>query len=603
LKFSLSSPPCLAVKDRLACWVALIVLIVLQIFCYGPIVTHVGFYLDDWATLSFLHFAPKTGGYLGLLHYYLFNDSRVLIRPLEVLHFGTIYYLCGDKPLGYHIVNMIFEIASSLLLYKILVRLTARRAAALIGAIFLLLYPSHDSTRYWVICSSVTLSLLLYLGSLQAAIVGTDCYLRGVKKQALVFQLLGFLLFFLSLLNYEIFLPFAAVTVLVCAAMAWRQGQKFVLPAAFAALPLILGAVALLIYLKVLVPMLGHGYAHAISLEPKVMISTIGQGLSLSMPWQAGPFFLEQAGNAVAVLTSSEKIRLVLIALAGVLPVLWLAYLDNQELIDVAMKSLVGSAPALETSEGSAGEPDAATSTALRPLDLLILSAFAVFLSYTIFGLSPDYMPTFITLVNRVNTGASIGIAIFIAALFQALATRVGRSRSLVVAGVGALAMLLLFTLADWGLSKPWVVSWTTQKEVRQAVSQLKGKIDPQAALLLVSCPRYVMWSPVFDGVWDFQNMVRITLDQPQFNANVVSERMSISAAGIKDVSYGYECGVYPFNKLFLMVAPHPELYPIRSGDAFVDMVEQRGMSFGLDKKTLSKWRSEYLTTKLEPSH
>ncbi|OYV26952.1 MAG: hypothetical protein B7W98_02840, partial [Parcubacteria group bacterium 20-58-5] len=401
----------------------------------------------------------------------------------------TVYYLCGEKPLGYHIVNMIFEVASSLLLYKILVRLTARRAAALIGALLLLLYPSHDSTRYWVICSSVTLSLLLYLGSLQAAIVGTDCYLSGAKKEAIIFQLVGFLLFFLSLLNYEIFLPFAPITVLICAAMAWRQGQKLILPAAFAALPLILGAVALVIYLKVLVPLLGHGYAHAISLDPKVMIATIVQGLDLSTPWQAGRFFYEQAQNAIAVLTSSEKIRLVLIASGGALAVLWLAYRDNKE------------------------PPEGATAglAPLRPLDLVVMAALAVFLSYTIFGLSPDYMPTFITLVNRVNSGASIGIAIFITALFQALAVRVGRRGSLAIAGVGALAMLLLFTLADWGLSKPWIVSWTTQKEVRQAVRELKGKIDPQATLLLVSCPRYVMWSPVFDGVWDFQNMVRIT--------------------------------------------------------------------------------------------
>ena len=94
--------------------------------------------------------------------------------------------------------------------------------------------------------------------------------------------------------------------------------------------------------------------------------------------------------------------------------------------------------------------------------------------------------------------------------------------------------------------------------------------------------------------------MVRITLDQPNFNANVVSERMSITKAGIKDISYGYECGVYPFNKLFVMVAPHPKLYPISSGVALADIVEARGLSFGLDKKTLSKWREQ---CKLDTSH
>jgi hypothetical protein len=165
-------------------------------------------------------------------------------------------------------------------------------------------------------------------------------------------------------------------------------------------------------------------------------------------------------------------------------------------------------------------------------------------------------------------------------------------------------ACVLLFTLADWGLSKPWIVSWTTQQQVRDSLFKIKGKIDPKASLLLISCPTYVMWSPVFDGVWDFQNLARITLDEPNFNANVVSGRLSLTPTAIKDVSYGYECGSYNFDKLFLMVAPHDELLPAHSPTAFIDAVEKRGMTFGLDKKTLSKWREQAAgAPKLEPSH
>ena len=397
-------------------------LVIIQLLCFAPIVSHVGFYLDDWATLSFLHFAPKAGGYLGLLQYYLMNDSRVLIRPLEVLHFGSLYYLCGDKPLGYHLLNLFFEVVSAFLLFKIVARLSFRSAPALLAALLLLLYPSHDSTRYWVICSSVALSLLLYLGSLQAAIVGTDKILDGDKKQALLWQSLSFTLFLLSLLNYEIFLPLAAVTVLTCALLIYRTRADFkalLLPVTYSAAPLILAAVALLAWLK-LVPLFGHGYAHALSLEPAVMFGTIWGGLVLTAPPASWQFFSAQAANALAVLTTTEKLRLVGIVLTALVVALWLARRDQ-----------LSAPPAVPSpSESPSKSPlQSSKSVALKAIDLLGLGLLTIFLSYTIFGLSRDYMPTYITLVNRVNTGASVGVALILAALIQACAGGKGESR------------------------------------------------------------------------------------------------------------------------------------------------------------------------------
>jgi hypothetical protein len=553
------------------------VLALIEALCFGPVMTHVGFYLDDWATLSFLHFAPKAGGYLGLLNYYLFNDSRVLIRPLEVLHYGTIYYLCGDKPFGYHLFNMILEVVASAQLYAILLRLTGKKAAAAVAALLLLLYPSHDSTRYWVICSSVNLTFVLYFASLNASIKACDAYLRGQIKKAWTSQTVSFACFFLSLLNYETLLPLAALNVLISAAIALRsEGSRNLKnvfkTAAFAALPVVASTVALAVYLKVIVPALGHGYAHAVAFSPKVMFDTVNTGLQISLPTAALPFFLEQAKFALGAFTSSEKVRLGLIVIAGAAAIGMLTRLDS------GVKKV---------------ETTARVSGLLSALDLTVLGALTIFLSYTIFGLSPDYMPTYITLVNRVNSGASIGIAFIFAAAVLFITARTGKTLATILCSTGGALLIALFVLADWGLSKPWIVSWTTQKEVRAAVASLKPTIDPSASLLLISCPRYVMWSPVFDGVWDFQNMARITLDQPHFNANVVSERMAMTPEGIKDVSYGYDCGDYPFDKLYLMVAPHPELHKVSDAEQFAQIVEARGLSFGLDKKTLSKWREQ----------
>ena len=570
----------------------LLSLILLQALCFGPIFGHVGFYLDDWATLCILHFAPKEGGFFGLLHHYLFNDSRVLIRPLEVLHYGTLYWLFGEKPLPYHISNLAFEALNSLLFYCILIRLTGRRALSYAGALVLLLYPSHDAAHYWAIASSLILSLVFYLASLRSSIKATDLYLEGSKSKSWLFQAFSFIFFILSLYNYENFAPFLAVSALVSLALAYRQNGRIkgaILQGVITAAPLAVAMGSLLFYLKAIVPKLGKGYAHAVTVDPANVIAVLSRGLCLNAPPEALQFFVGQAQTAAAALTSTEGLRLAALVAVATASIIYCLRLDQ-------------------------GDPSGAGGPALlKTMDLLLLGLFTVFVSYTIFGLSYDYMPTYISMVNRINIAPSVGVALVIVALAQGLEKLAAARRHVyvMVMALGTAACTVLYTLTTWGLAKPWVVSWTTQKQVRDSVFSLKGKIDKDASVLLINCPRYVMWSPVFDGVWDFQNMVRITLEEPDFNASVVSERLSLTDKGLTDVSYGYKCGTYPFDKLYLMVAPHAELVPVRSGAEFVDIVGRRGMTFGLDKKSFSKWQEQAASEsaarhpgpKLEASH
>jgi hypothetical protein len=73
--------------------IALVSLVALELLVFLPIISRVGYYLDDWATLAYLHFAPKDSLF-NFLYSYFINDGRVLIRPLEVLHYGLIYWFC-----------------------------------------------------------------------------------------------------------------------------------------------------------------------------------------------------------------------------------------------------------------------------------------------------------------------------------------------------------------------------------------------------------------------------------------------------------------------------------------------------------------------------
>ncbi|MBK9774616.1 MAG: hypothetical protein IPP57_27955 [Candidatus Obscuribacter sp.] len=95
--------------------VSLIVLTVVELLTFLPIISKIGYYLDDWATLAFLHLL--LGDTLwGLLKDYFINDSRVLIRPVEVLHFGLIYWFCGENSYSYHLIYLFMEVASAYLL-------------------------------------------------------------------------------------------------------------------------------------------------------------------------------------------------------------------------------------------------------------------------------------------------------------------------------------------------------------------------------------------------------------------------------------------------------------------------------------------------------
>ena len=541
-------------------------------------IAHVGFYLDDWATLSFLHFAPREDGLLGLWKNYLLSDGRVLIRPIEVIHYGTIFWFAGLKPYAYHLVNLVFEILAAFFAFLCLRKLSGVSSLSLVAAIFILLHPGHDSSRYWVICTSVSLSLALYFVSFFASLKGLDRKGTG----SLFWHAAAGFFFLLSLLNYETFLPLAALSVLSAFYTGFRESafapgdwqgslsklallKRGLARALPVLLSLVLPLVLLLIYLKIIVPLFGHGYAHPVKLDAKVMLDTVFTGLALNTPWQAGAFFLTQARDAVSTWTSGEIVRLLLIALISGGSV----YLLNA----FSLKA-----------------PDTGR---LRPLDLISLGIVSMVASYTIFGLSPDYKPTYLTLVNRVNTGASVSAALILLGLLLLLGKFSVRLR-VIVPVVAAVFFAAFFTLADWGLAKPWITSWYTQRTIFEAISKKRDEIPRGSSVLLVNCPRYALWSPVFDGVWDFQNMLRIITNDKSASGNVVSERLSVEKGALVDVSYNYECGRYPFKSLFLLVAPGTGGF-IRcpDGGTFVSVVEREGMTFGLDKKVLSKWRSQ----------
>lgn len=571
-------------------WLALCSLILVELLTFLPIMPRIGYYLDDYATLAFLHFAPHDSISSTLFSYFI-NDSRVLIRPVEVLHYGLIYSLFGEGSYAFHLINVGFEIMAAFLFYLVLKRLIGSPPVALAAALFFLLHPGHDSSHYWVICSSLSLSMLFFLTSFWSALKALDSNSPGLRC---LWQVLSFCAFTLGLFNYETILPLCATTIMSVFALQLKQSEGTLFqrlrPALAACLaPIVLALVGgglLISFLKFGVPFFGKGYDHAAVLDPALMLSTIMAGLKINLSLEPIQFFYKQAQACLLDFSASEKWRL-----AGAVAVMLLG----------VSAAAVGSNPAV-VSQASKGE----RTTFLSPVELLFVGFLSVLASYTIFGLSHDHFPTLVTLVNRINGGASFAVSMMFSALMLLLlrclvwsaGARVqgANGRTAIAVAVFSLvnaAICSFFLLADWGMAKPWMVSWQTQKHIHQKMKEAVPLLPTDASLLLINCPRYVMWAPVFDGVWDFQNLLRVTSNRSEITGNVVSDRLSITREGLVDVSYGFECGKYPFASLYVMVAPGGEVVRVKDAASFIDLVEKRGRQFGLDDKVFSKWREE----------
>lgn len=566
-----------------------LVLALVEIVCFLPFMGKVGFYLDDWATMAYLHFAPHDQGLFEYLKYYLINDSRVQNRPLEVLHFGLIDWFAAGSPLLFHLVNVGLETLCAYLAYRIFVRISGAKALSLIAALFFLLHPGHDSTHYWVICSSVTLSMLLYLCSLQFSLNFAASNMvqgqAGSHSKSWIYLILSALFFLLSLLNYETLVPLASLNVLLVVALtrkslateSWLKSlrQGFVV-----AVALTIAIFILFAYLKLFMPLLGKGYVHQAVFDWPVMLKTLAKGCELNMPVALLAFVTEQCQTVWAGVSRVEWLRLTSIVIISSAMVFALRQGDARE----------------EEAQAQSALESTRRDLCLSPLCLIVIGCIGVVASYTVFGLSADYEPTYYTMVNRINAGGAFASSVFLLGLLKLLISRSGVGANNSVSVFLALltgVMVACFTLTNFALARPWLVSWQAQTTIRKNILAQRANLGKGPTLLLVNCPRYVMWSPVFDGVWDFSNMLRIALNDFDVNANVVSERLSIDHTAVKDIARGYECGSYPFNRLKLVVAPDAELIPAIDAKHFIQTVRARGMGFGLTTKCLEQWENE----------
>lgn len=539
-------------------------IIIVYLLCFFESTRSAGFYLDDWMFIDTFWQGPEgfVEAYVNLMQ----TDPRFLNRPVEALLFLASYKAFGTNPLGYHIFNDALEITASWLIFLCFKRTTNAPLISLLCALLFLLLPTHNATHYWVSCICVNLSLCLYLGSL-------FCDIEGAIRGRTDLHIASAIIFLTGLLNYEIFLPLAALNVMaVFLLRTSKQSYKDSLVYALKPLALLtVSTIFLFVYLKLIMPLFGKAWMHRIAFEPALFFKNLLAGIVLNSPMSLGPFIAEKLKQAFG---------------EGLATVQWLKLAGIAAVVSIpAILNKILPAQANSCSDQKATKVAGA---------FLILGFLSVLASYTIFGFNPEYLPTLDTTVNRINIAASIGLSMVFCSALLFLLSFFNKSKKWNALAPLAVTLPLIaaFTITNWTIAKPYELSWQVQSYVMDKLKENKVKLQNYKFLILSGCSRYSGEAPVLDGIWDFRPMARIALNRPELDGTVVSSRLQVAKSGIRDMVGDLVCTSNDFNGMIGIFIPSFIMIEISGPNQFVDLIEERGLQF--ESKDLTKpWREK----------
>jgi len=163
-----------------------------------------------------------------------------MYHPLTTLSFATEYHFFGEKPLPYHMTNLILHLLNILLVYWFILLISGRKETAGIVALFFAVHPMHVESVAWVTERKDVLFTLFFMSSLIA-------YHYFKKRKKTSYILLTFLLFVLSLLSKSA----AVVLPIILILMDWFYDKKLTFKILlqkipFLALSLVFGIVSLI---------------------------------------------------------------------------------------------------------------------------------------------------------------------------------------------------------------------------------------------------------------------------------------------------------------------------------------------------------------------
>jgi protein O-mannosyl-transferase len=165
-------------------WLKGLLLVAAVLFAYQP-VWHAGFIWDDDAHVT----RPGLRSLDGLARIWTQLGATQQYYPLVHSVFWVEHRLWGDRPTGYHLVNILLHAFLSLLLVKVLQQL--KIPGAWLGAAIFALHPLQVESVAWVSELKNTLSGVFYFGAVLAYLKFDHNRRRGDYALALGLFILG----------------------------------------------------------------------------------------------------------------------------------------------------------------------------------------------------------------------------------------------------------------------------------------------------------------------------------------------------------------------------------------------------------------------------
>jgi hypothetical protein len=470
-------------RELLAAWSSLAILALLV---FLPHIQHGGLYLDDWSDAALtLHPAGDSGFLPALSH---FNDVLSSSRPVLIAFIPLKYLVFGTHIKALLLISLVLAALAAALMYSVLRCLQLPWYHAWLISGLTVVYPWFDSTRFWESSNPITLGVVFLFAGLWIALI-------GLTRKSWLLHGVAALLYLMSMLTYEITLPFIATLGLLYVARDGWRAARFRW-----ATDLMMVAIAGI-----------WGRVHT----PKTLSSLSGDFAHLEQIAQQGKELIARTAFPLGNQPHTS-------AIAGALAIILF--------LGIAAYFL---RPA---------QRDVDPSWGLRNWLLLAASGLLIAaLGWALFiPADPYYTPSIFGVTNRVNGFAGFGLILLIYALIGLSVTLVGRifkAKAWVVAGVTVVLGLSLGAAYVHVLerhSRLWGDSYDYQLGAIERIHGLFPNPRPETTIFAGGYPANVtLGVPIFEATWDLKGMVKLTYEDPTLRAYPITKELGVDCLQI----------------------------------------------------------------------
>jgi hypothetical protein len=497
----------------------------------SPYIWRVGFYSDQWNWLAHLGLSSDQT-FAGLLRS-MYRPSNVM-RPVEALHFTSLYWLFGMQPLGYQMANSLALALIVALFYLAMRGLGMPRVLALALPTTFGLLPHYSTVRFWSFATP--LSMALYFVSLNADFK----LLRAEGSKRIIWRFVGLAALLGSALSYELMLPFFLLNPLIVMAResapqhAPQRSSRQLRKQALMFLPNLLVLAVLTAYKTLTTIRLGDEpfleqtlriARHAVATD--VGEFAVGLNFRRAIEVEYGELVVGLPGKLLALLREGPDLStLVLAVFLGGL-IFW--YLDR------ATELYRGAFP-----------------PARRWLQLIAAGTLLFILGYAIFLTNDAVGFTAVGQINRTAMASSLGVAFSITGavgwLSALLPAKLWRQRffASLVAAYCVANFLVVEAIAGY-----WVESARQQRVILTDIQQHFPTLPAGATFLLDGVCPYVGPVPVFEHQWDLMAALQLIYREPALQAAVVTPRLRLEDESLSSETYGFE-DRYPYGSILI---------------------------------------------------